>query len=62
MVAINSSFDSWIVYYGASHHMEAKDEVFTSLSSCSGPLILMGDDTPIEIAREGRVELPNGSL
>jgi hypothetical protein len=62
LVAINSSSDSWIIDYGASHHMEAKEEVFTSLSSCSGPPILMGDDTPIAIAGEGRVELPNGSF
>jgi hypothetical protein len=62
MVAINSSFDSWIIDSGPSHHMEAKEEVFTSLSSCSGPPILMGDDTPIAVAGEGRVELPNGSF
>jgi len=41
LVAINSSFDSWIIDYGASHHMETKEEVFTSLSSCSRPPILM---------------------
>jgi hypothetical protein len=42
--------------------MAAKDEVFTSLSSCSGPPILMVDDTPIKVAGEGRVELSNGSF
>ena len=62
LVAINSSFDSWIIYYGASHHMASKEEVFTSLSSCSRPPILMGDDTPVTISRERRVELPNGSF
>jgi hypothetical protein len=50
LVAINSSSDSWIIDYGASHDMESKEEVFTSLSSCSGPPILMGDDTPIAVA------------
>jgi len=40
--------------------MESKEEVFTSLISCSGPPILMGDDTPIAIAGKGRVELPIG--
>jgi hypothetical protein len=25
LVAVNSSFDSWITYFGASHHMEAKE-------------------------------------
>jgi hypothetical protein len=36
--------------------MEAKEEVFTSLSPCSRPPILMGDDTPVTIAGEGRVD------
>ena len=42
--------------------MSTKEEVFTSLSSCSRPLILMGDDTPIAVVGERRVELPNGSF
>jgi hypothetical protein len=42
--------------------METKEEVFTSLSSCSRPLILMGDDTPVVVVGEGRVELANGSF
>jgi hypothetical protein len=37
-------------------------EVFNSLSSCSRPSILMGDDTPVEVAGGGRVELPNGNF
>jgi hypothetical protein len=52
LVAINSSYDSWIIDSHASHHMEAKDEVFTYFISCSGPPILMGDDTPIAVAGE----------
>jgi hypothetical protein len=60
LVEINSSYDSWIIDSGASHHMAAKEEVFASLCSCFGPPILMGDDTPITVAKEERVELPNG--
>jgi hypothetical protein len=33
LVAINSSSHSWIIDFGASHHMAAKEEFFTSLSS-----------------------------
>jgi hypothetical protein len=62
LVAINSSSESWIINSCASHHMEAKEEVFTSLISCSGPPILMGDNTPITVAGEGRVELHNGNF
>jgi hypothetical protein len=39
--------------------MVTKEEVFSSLSPCSRPPILMGDDTPVEVAGEGRVELHN---
>jgi hypothetical protein len=42
--------------------MAAKEEVFTSLSSCSRPPILMGDDTLVTIAGEARVELHNCSF
>jgi hypothetical protein len=62
LVAINSSSDSWIIYSGATHHMATKDEVFSSLSPCSRPPILMGDDTPVAVAGQGRVELDNGSF
>ena len=62
LISINSSYDSCIIYYGASYHMETKEDLFTSLSSCSRPPILMGDDKPVEVAREGRVELPNGNF
>jgi hypothetical protein len=62
LVAVNSSFDSWIIDSGASHHMETKEEVLSSLSPCSRPSILMGDDTLVKVAGEGRVELHNGSF
>jgi hypothetical protein len=42
--------------------MATKEEVFTSLISCSRPLTLMGDDTPVAVAGERRVELTNGSF
>jgi hypothetical protein len=42
--------------------MVVKEEVLSSLIPCSRPPILIGDDTPIAIAGEGRVELPNGSF
>jgi hypothetical protein len=62
LVAINSSSDSWITDSDASHHMGTKEEVFSSLSPCSRLLILMGDDTPVAVVGEGRVELHNGSF
>eukprot|EP00253_Pinus_taeda_P005570 PITA_05570 len=62
LVAINSSLDAWILYSGASHHMAAAKEVYSSLDACKGPPILMGDDSPIEVTGKGRVELLHGSF
>jgi hypothetical protein len=42
--------------------MAVKEEVFSFLSPCSRPPILMGDDTLVVVAGEGRVELHNGSF
>jgi hypothetical protein len=50
LVAINSSSDSWIIDYGVSHHMASKDGVFSSLSPCSRPPILIGDGTLVAVA------------
>eukprot|EP00253_Pinus_taeda_P001912 PITA_01912 len=62
LVAINSSPDAWIIDSGASHHMAAAKEVYSSLDACKGPPILMGDDSPIEVIGKGRVELLHGSF
>jgi hypothetical protein len=42
--------------------MAMKEEVFSSLIPFSRPPILMGNDTPVAVAGEGRVELHNGSF
>eukprot|EP00253_Pinus_taeda_P002130 PITA_02130 len=62
LVAINSSPDAWIIDSGTSHHMAAAKKVYSSLDACKGPPILMGDDSPIEVMRKGRVELLHGSF
>jgi hypothetical protein len=62
LIAINSSPDAWIIDSGASHHMEATKYVLSSLKTCTGPPILMGDDSPVEVSGQGRVDLENGSF
>jgi hypothetical protein len=42
--------------------MVVKEEVLSSLSPCSRPPIIMGDDTLVVLSEEGRVELHNGSF
>jgi hypothetical protein len=40
--------------------MEAFENVLSSITACTGPPILMGDDTPVEVVGQGRVELQHG--
>jgi hypothetical protein len=62
LIAINSSLNAWIVDLGASHHMAATKELYSSLDSCKGPPILMGDNSLVEVTSKGRIELTNESF
>jgi hypothetical protein len=62
LIVINSSSYAWIIDSGASHHMAAKKEFYSSLDACKGPPILMGDNSPLEVNGKGRIELTNGSF
>jgi hypothetical protein len=62
LIAINSSPDAWIIDLGASHHMAASKEVYSSLDACKGPPILMGDNSSVEVTNKGRIELTNESF
>jgi hypothetical protein len=62
LIAINSSLDSWIIDSGESHHMDASREFYSSLDSCKGPPILMGDNSSVKVTGKGRIELTNGSF
>jgi hypothetical protein len=60
LISINSSLDAWIVDSGESHHMEATKEFYSSLDACKYIHILMGDNSPVEVSKKGRIELTNG--
>jgi hypothetical protein len=62
LISINSSPDAWIVDSGASHHMDASEELYYSLDACKGPPILLGDNSSVEVTGKGRIELTNGSF
>jgi hypothetical protein len=62
LIAINYSQNAWIIDLGASHHMENTQYFLSCLKTCMGPRILMGDDSPVEVFGQGRVELINGSF
>jgi hypothetical protein len=40
--------------------MENTNDIISYVTACTGPLILMGDDTPVKDIRKGRVELAHG--
>jgi hypothetical protein len=42
--------------------MDNSEEVYYSLDACKGPLVLMGDNSSIEVTEKGRIELTNGSF
>jgi hypothetical protein len=44
LIAINSSYDAWIIDSRASHHMAATKKVYSYLDACKCPPILMGDN------------------
>jgi hypothetical protein len=62
LISINSSLDVWLIDSRASHHMDTKKEVYPSLYACKVPPILMGDNSPVEVTRKGRIEVTNGSF
>jgi hypothetical protein len=39
--------------------MDASKEIYSSLDSCKGPPILMGDNSSIKVPKKGRIELTN---
>jgi hypothetical protein len=42
--------------------MATSEAVYYSLDACKGPLILMGDNSYVEVTGKGRIELTNGSF
>jgi hypothetical protein len=62
LLAIHSSPDTWIVDSRTSHHMATIKDILSSVTACTGPPILMGDDSPIKVTRKGRVELDHESF
>jgi hypothetical protein len=62
LISINSFVDASIIDSGASHHMDAKNALYSSLDACKGPPILMGDNSPVKVTSKGRIELTNISF
>jgi hypothetical protein len=59
LISIHSSPNAWILDSGIPSYGSQKN-VLSSIIACTGPPILMGDDTLVEVTRQGRVELQHG--
>jgi hypothetical protein len=42
--------------------MENTKYIISSVTACTGPHILMGDESPVEVTKKERVELDHGSF
>jgi hypothetical protein len=62
LIAINSSLNDWIIDSGVSHHMASTKAFYSSLDACKVHLILMGENSPVEVTDKGRIELTDRSF
>jgi len=60
LMAVTSSPSTWILDSGASNHMATEKVSFSSIEDCTGPPILMGNDTPVKECSKGIVSLEGG--
>jgi hypothetical protein len=62
LISMNSSPDAWMVYSGASHHMDASKVFNSFLDACKGPPIPKRDNYSFEVSGKGRIEITNRSF
>ena len=59
LVASTNNAKEWVLDSGATHHMGASREHFSSLKPSPIPYIYVGNDTQVEVEGKGNVELEN---
>ena len=52
----------YLIDYGASNHMVASKECFSTLTLSRGPIIYMGDDSQILVVGRGSVKIHHGEF
>ncbi|KAH9320593.1 hypothetical protein KI387_015232 [Taxus chinensis] len=62
LVAVVAPTSSWVIDFGASHHMGSSQVQFSSTKPCSMSSITLGDDTSVAVARSGSVEVNGGTF
>ncbi len=60
LMAVTSTPSSWILDSGASNHMAASKDEFSSIEESTRSPIYLGDATPAKVCGEGIVDLEGG--
>jgi hypothetical protein len=60
LMAITSNPSAWILNSGASNHMVASKDEFSSIEESTRSSIYLGDATPTKVCREGIVDIEGG--
>ena len=60
LVVGTSNYSSFIIDSGASRHMVATRDLFSSMHSNAGPIVQMGGDSKIHTKGIGRIDLVHG--
>jgi hypothetical protein len=55
-----SSFDEWLIDFGASYHMAKEKAIFSTLNECNTKKIFVGDDRSLSVVGSGTVQVDNG--
>jgi hypothetical protein len=55
-----SSFDEWLIDFGASYHMAKDKAIFFALNECNTKKIFVGDDRFLGVVGSGTVQVDNG--
>jgi hypothetical protein len=58
--SLYGSSDSWILDFGASHHMNHSHELLASTSACSISQIAVGDCTQLDVFESDTMQLDKG--
>jgi hypothetical protein len=53
----SSSFDEWLIDFGASYHMAKDKVVFLALNECNTKLVFVGDDRFLSVVGFGTIQL-----
>jgi transposase InsO family protein len=55
-----STFDKWLIDFGASYHMAKDRDIFSTLNECNTKKIFVGDDRSLSVEGSRTVQVENG--